>query len=143
MFLGEYTHNIDQKGRLIIPSKFREGLGDQFVITKGLDGCLFLFPNDKWLQFEDKLRQLPISNKAVRTFVRFFTAGGADGTIDKQGRSLIPANLRDYAQLEKEVVIIGVPDRVEIWSKDNWNEYIDDENLSHEDIASQMEELGF
>ena len=143
MFLGEYRHNIDQKGRLIIPSKFRDGLGEEFVITKGLDGCLFLFPETEWKKFEDKLRTLPFSSKAARTFIRFFTAGATEGSIDKQGRSLLPRNLREYAQLEKEAVIIGVPDRVEIWSKKNWEIYIDGDNLSYEDIAEQMEELGF
>ena len=143
MFLGEYRHSIDAKGRLIVPSKFRESLGQTFVMTKGLDGCLFMFPLNEWEIFENRLRQLPFSNKSARTFVRFFTAGASESSIDKNGRTLVPQNLRKYADLEKDVVIIGTPNRIEIWDESTWEEYIGDDNLSYEDIAEQMEELGF
>lgn len=112
-------------------------------MTKGLDGCLFLFPLYEWENFELKLRELPFSNKSARAFVRYFTAGATEGAIDSQGRTLIPQNLRDHSNLEKECVIIGTPNRIEIWSEDNWNKYMDDESLSYEDLAEQMEDLGF
>lgn len=143
MFLGEFNHSLDAKGRLIIPSKFRSELEYGFVMTKGLDGCLFLFPMDEWNEFEEKLRKLPFANKDARAFVRFFTAGASEATLDKQGRTLIPQNLRNHANLEKEAVIIGTPNRIEIWAEENWLEYTNDENLSYENIAEQMEELGF
>lgn len=112
-------------------------------MTKGLDGCLFLFPIDEWKNFEEKLRSLPFANKKARAFVRFFTAGATESTIDKQGRTLIPQNLREYSNLQKDAYIIGTPDRLEIWPAAAWDEYNSDENLSYEDIAEQMEELGF
>lgn len=112
-------------------------------MTKGLDGCLFLFPIEEWNKFEEKLRSLPFANKDARAFVRFFTAGATESTIDKQGRTLIPQNLREHSNLEKEAIIIGTPNRLEIWSEKDWEEYTSDENLSYENIAEQMEELGF
>lgn len=112
-------------------------------MTKGLDGCLFLFPMDEWQAFEEKLRSLPFANKDARAFVRFFTAGATESTIDKQGRTLIPPNLREHCNIDKDAVIIGTPNRIEIWSEENWKTYVSDENLSYENIAEQMEELGF
>lgn len=117
MFMGEYNHTIDAKGRLIIPSKFREVLGEEFVITKGLDGCLFVYDNQEWNAFEEKLKALPLNKKDNRQFVRFFLAGAAEVEVDKQGRILVPGNLRDFAGLEKDVVLVGVASRIEIWSK--------------------------
>ncbi|MFB0972343.1 MAG: division/cell wall cluster transcriptional repressor MraZ [Tissierellia bacterium] len=143
MFLGEFKHSLDAKGRVIIPSKFRFSLGEEFVMTKGLDGCLFLFPMDEWRAFEEKLRSLPFANKDARAFVRFFTAGATESAIDKQGRTLIPPNLREHCNIDKDAVIIGTPNRIEIWSEENWKSYVSDENLSYENIAEQMEELGF
>lgn len=140
MFMGEYNHTIDTKGRLIVPSKFREILGDEFVVTKGLDGCLFVYPNEEWHAFEEKLRTLPLTNKNARQFSRFFLAGAATCEVDKQGRILIPGVLREFAELEKDVVLVGVLSRIEIWSKNKWmdsNVYDD-----MEDIAEHMEELG-
>ena len=107
MFMGEYSHTIDAKGRLIIPSKFREQLGEEFVLTKGLDGCLSIYPNDEWAAFEEKLRALPLTNKNARTFSRFFVAGATSCELDKQGRILVPATLREFAGLEKDVVLTG------------------------------------
>ena len=102
MFIGEYNHTIDTKGRLIVPSKFREALGDEFVVTKGLDGCLFVYPMEEWTAFTDKLKDLPLTKKDARQFSRFFLAGAASCEVDKQGRILIPSVLREFAGLEKD-----------------------------------------
>ena len=140
MFMGEYSHTIDAKGRLIIPSKFREQLGEEFVLTKGLDGCLSIYPNDEWAAFEEKLRALPLTNKNARTFTRFFVAGATNCELDKQGRILLPANLREYAGIDKEVVSVGVFSRVEIWSKERYLENNDFDDM--DEIAEHMAELG-
>lgn len=142
MFIGEYNHTLDNKGRITIPSKFREGLGDEFVITKGLDNCLFVYPKDEWKIFEDKLKTLPLTSKDARAFVRFFFAGASECNLDKQNRVLLPKNLRIHSELQKDAVIIGVSTRIEIWSKEKWNEYTEDETLSYENIAENMAELG-
>ena len=143
MFMGEYNHTIDLKGRLIVPAKFREVLGDEFVVTKGLDGCLFVYPNDEWKSFEEKLRSLPLTNKNVRQFTRFFLAGAALCGVDKQGRILLPQVLRDFAGLEKDVVLAGVAGRIEIWSKDRWEESMESYDDNMDEIAENMAELGF
>ena len=122
MFKGEYNHTIDTKGRVIIPAKFRDKLGEAFVITKGLDGCLYGYANEDWQVFEDKLSSLSITNKDSRQFTRFFLAGAADCEVDKQGRILIPSVLREFAGLEKDVVLVGVSRRIEIWNKEKWSE---------------------
>nr|WP_330381825.1 division/cell wall cluster transcriptional repressor MraZ [Defluviitalea phaphyphila] len=140
--MGEYQHTIDTKGRLIIPSKFREGLGDTFVVTKGLDNCLFIYPLTEWKIFEDKLKTLPLTNSNARKFVRFFLAGAVECSVDKQGRILIPNNLRTYSNLEKDVILIGVLNRIEIWSKKNWDAYNNDDNFDANDLAENMQELG-
>ena len=141
MFMGEYNHTIDAKSRLIIPSKFREALGDEFVVTKGLDGCLFVFDNKEWAIFEEKLQRLPsLTNPDVRKFVRFFMAGATSVEVDKQGRILIPAGLKDFAALEKDTVLIGVGNRVEIWSKERYDGTVTYEDM--EEIAKHMSELG-
>ena len=107
MFMGEYNHIIDAKGRLIIPARFRELLGEEFILTKGLDGCLSIYPMDAWEAFETKLRALPLTNKNARTFTRFFVAGATNCELDRQGRILVPQTLREFAGLEKEVVLTG------------------------------------
>ena len=142
MLTGEFNHSIDSKGRLIIPSKLRDSLGEHFVITKGMDGCLFLYPENEWEAFEEKLRTLPLTNKKARDFKRFFLGSAVDGEIDKQGRVLISSSLRTYASLEKEVVLAGVLDKVEIWSKEAWDARTNDIEENIEDIASDMEDLG-
>lgn len=142
MFIGEYQHNIDPKGRIIIPSKFREGLGDKFVVTKGLDHCLFVYSLQEWANLEAKLKTLPLTNKDARAFVRFFFSGATECDVDKQGRILVQANLREYAKLEKDVVVIGVSTRVEIWDKAEWEQYNSDDNISPDEIAAKMEFLG-
>ena len=140
MFMGEYNHTIDAKGRLIIPSKFRESLGDEFVVTKGMDGCLFVYDNEEWKKFEEKLLSLPMMDKQVRQFTRYFLAGAASVEVDKQGRILLPAHLREFAGLEKDVVLVGVGSRVEIWSKDKWETMNLDADM--DEITGAMEGLG-
>lgn len=125
-----------------MPAKLREDMGEKFIITKGLDGCLFGFSQNEWENFETKLKTLPLTNKNARDFVRFFLSGAMECEIDKQGRFLISSNLRNVATLEKEVVIIGVGTRIEIWNKDKWKEYNSEENISAYDIAENMTMLG-
>ncbi|MDE7224134.1 MAG: division/cell wall cluster transcriptional repressor MraZ [Acetatifactor sp.] len=140
MFMSEYNHTIDTKGRLIVPSKFRDQLGDEFVVTKGMDGCLFVYANEDWNAFEQKLTSLPLINKEARKFARFFLAGAAQVEVDKQGRILLPSNLREFAGLEKDVVLVGVGSRIEIWSRENWENMDADSDM--DDIAATMESLG-
>ena len=142
MFMGEYNHTVDAKGRLIVPSKFREQLGDEFVVTKGLDNCLFVYENSEWAALEEKLRTLPLTNAAGRKFSRFLLAGATTCEVDKQGRILLPPVLREYANLTKDVVLVGVLSRVEIWDKDRWQENTYDEDEMDE-IAEHMADLGF
>ena len=142
MFIGEYQHSIDPKGRVIIPSKFREGLGERFIVTKGLDECLFAYSCEEWSNIEAKLKTLPFTDKDVRAFVRFFFAGAAECESDKQGRILIPQNLRDHAGLTKDIYVIGVSSRVELWDKHKWENYSGDENVGADKIAQKMSELG-
>ena len=129
MFMSEYTHSIDTKGRVIVPAKFRESLGNEFVI-----------PNEEWNAFEEKLKSLPMSNKDARKFVRFFLAGAAAVELDKQGRILIPTVLREFAGLEKDVVVVGVGSRVEIWDKSRWDEATTFSDM--DEIAEHMSDLG-
>lgn len=140
MLIGEYEHSLDDKGRLIMPAKFREDIGEKFIVTKGLDGCLFAYSLEEWKVFEEKLRALPISNKDARAFSRFFFAGAIDCELDKQGRFLISNNLREFAVLSKDVVIIGMNSRIEIWNKAKWEKC--DEDMSADEIADKMQMLG-
>ena len=140
MLIGEYEHTIDAKGRISMPAKIRKDMGETFIVTKGLDGCLFAFSQEEWLNFETKLKSLPLSDKNARNFVRFFLAGATECEIDKQGRFLIPANLRVAAKLEKETIIIGVGTRLETWNKETW--VSKDEEISADEIAENMTMLG-
>ena len=142
MFYGEYQHSVDAKGRVIVPAKFREGLGEKFIVTKGLDNCLFAYSPEEWGNLETKLKSLPFTDKDVRAFVRFFFAGATECEVDKQGRILLPQNLREYAGLEKDIYVIGVSTRVEIWDKAKWENYSGDENMSPDNIAEKMAMLG-
>ena len=142
MLLGEFNHNLDSKGRVSVPSKFRDDLGSSFIITKGLDNCLFAYSKVEWEKFEEKLKALPLTNTNARNFVRFFFAGATECEIDKQGRINIPQNLREYASLEKDVCIVGVSTRVEIWNKEKWENYTSISNMDADEIASQMSDLG-
>jgi MraZ protein len=142
MFIGEYQHTIDPKGRIIMPSRFREGLGERFVLTKGLDECLFVYSAEEWEVLENKLKRLPLTNKDARAFIRFFFSGASECEVDKQGRILIPSNLRDFAKLDKEIVVTGVSTRIEIWSKDKWESYNNDSGMDADAIAEKMSQLG-
>ena len=139
MLIGEYEHSLDVKGRLIMPAKLREDIGDKFIVTKGLDGCLFGFSQKEWNNFEEKLKTLPLTNKNARDFVRFFLSGAIECEIDKQGRFLIASNIREYAELD---MITGVGTRIEIWDREKWKKYNSEENLSADQIAENMANLG-
>jgi MraZ protein len=141
MFMGEYRHSIDNKGRMIVPSKFRDGLGEMFIITRGLDQCLFGYPLSEWALIEEKLKGLPLTKKDARAFTRFFFSGATESELDKQGRINIPAPLLTYAKLEKECVILGVSNRIEIWSKPIWEDYFTQSEESFAEIAENM--IGF
>ncbi len=136
--MGEFQHNIDIKGRMIVPAKFREGLGESFVITRGLDQCLFAYPMEEWKLLEEKLKKLPLTKKDARTFTRFFFSGAVECEVDKQGRINIPQNLRTYSAIEKECVVIGVSNRVEVWSKEKWDEYVTESEDSFEELAENL-----
>ncbi len=139
MFIGEYEHSVDAKGRVIMPAKLREDIGEKFILTKGLDGCLFAYSQTEWTNFEEKLKTLPLTNKNARDFVRFFLSGAIECEIDKQGRFLIPSNLREYAKLIKDIAIIGVGTRIEIWDKETWKK--GEEDISADEIAENMDKL--
>ncbi|MEK4228639.1 division/cell wall cluster transcriptional repressor MraZ [Solibacillus sp. FSL H8-0538] len=141
MFMGEYQHSVDTKGRLIIPSKFREALSDSFVITRGLDNCLFGYPMDEWRKLEEKLKDLPMTKKDARSFARFFFSGATEVEIDKQGRINIPSTLIHHANLVKECVVLGVSSKIEIWAKDAWDQYFTESEQSFNEIAENM--VGF
>lgn len=142
MLMGEFQHNIDAKGRIIIPAKLREDLGAKFVITRGLDGCVFGYPLDNWEKIQEKLKQLPLAKKEARAFTRFFYSAAAEAEIDKQGRINIPSTLVDYANLEKECLVLGVSDRIEIWSKAKWESVSSEIEESFEEIAEDMLDFG-
>lgn len=139
MFTGEYHHSIDAKGRLIVPAKFREQLGNEFVVTKGLDGCLFVYSNEEWERIENSFKEKSLASADARKFMRFFFAGAASCEVDKQGRILLPANLREYAGIDKDVVSAGVLSRVEIWSEEKWSQNNFDDM---DEFAEKMAELG-
>ena len=141
MFMGEYQHTIDSKGRMIVPAKFREGLGEQFVLTRGLDQCLFGYPMSEWKLIEEKLKALPLTKKDARAFTRFFFSGATECELDKQGRINIASPLLNYAKLEKECVVIGVSNRIELWSKEIWEQYVEEQEDSFAEIAENM--IGF
>ncbi len=137
MFIGEYHHSIDEKGRLTIPSKLREELGEQFILTRGLDGCLFIYPNKEWNNVINKYKELP-NIKEARNFMRFFLSGASNQELDKQGRINIPSPLINYANLIKDCIIIGVNDRLEIWSKENWESFVSENEQSFSDMADHL-----
>ena len=140
MFMGEFNHNIDAKGRLIIPSRFREELGENSVLTRGMDGCLFIYPQEACKAFEEKLASLPLTSKDARTFTRFFVSGATPCELDRQGRILVPSTLREYAGLEKDVILAGNLDRIEIWSKSRWEKSNNYEDMDA--IAKGLQEIG-
>ena len=138
MFMGEYRHTIDAKGRLIVPAKFREQLGDSFVVTRGMDGCLFGYTQEEWNILETKLQKLPLTKKDARAFVRFFYSAATECEIDKQGRINIPKSLRTDAALQKKCLVVGVCNRFEIWSEDRWDAFADEAEENFDDIAENM-----
>ena len=141
MLIGQYQHNIDAKGRVIVPSKFREALGEKFIVTRGLDHCLFVYAQSRWLELVAKIETLPWTSADVRRFSRFFMAGASECEIDNQGRILIPQTLREYAHLEKQIVSIGVGDRVEIWNRETWESYNQEETDAENELAERMAEF--
>ena len=138
MFIGEYHHTIDDKGRLIIPSKFRKNLGEKFIITRGIENCLFVYSLDNWEKIVSKLETLPFTKKDARSFMRFFLSGATVAEFDKQGRINITSPLISYADIEKECIIIGTGDRLEIWSDAKWNDFFDSAKINMSDIAENL-----
>ena len=142
MFIGEYKHTIDNKKRLAIPSKFRKDLGRKAVITRGLDGCLVIYPNKEWVQMARKLESLPTSQIEARNFARIMLSGASEVDLDKLGRILVPDFLKDYAYLKKNVAILGISNRIEIWDEEKWQKYKKETEMAVGDIAEKLKELG-
>lgn len=143
MLIGEFQHNIDTKGRLIMPAKFRPELGHSFIVTRGLDGCLFGFPLEQWGTVQDKLKQLPLAKKDARSFTRFFYSAATEVEVDKQGRINLPQNLIEFAKIDKECRVIGVSDRIEIWSSNQWDSFAEQAEEDFETLAEDMIDFGF
>ena len=143
MLMGEFHHNLDDKGRIIVPSRFREELGENIIVTRGLEDCLFIYSENEWTKVVSKLKTLPFTKKDARSFTRMFLSGATNAEFDKQGRIKIAVPLLEYAGLQKECIIIGVNDRLEIWAKDTWNHFMTkaSENLS--DLADHLFETDF
>lgn len=142
MFMGEYQHSIDEKGRLIIPAKFREDLGEKFILTRGLDNCLFVYPLAQWKVLEEKIKDLSTSHADARAFVRMFFSGAVEAELDKQGRVSVPVHLREHAKIERDVYVIGVSSKVEIWSAEQWKNYSGEAQNSYEEIAETIVDIG-
>lgn len=138
MFIGEYSHNLDAKGRIIIPSKFREELQDTFILTRGLDGCLTIYSNEQWAAIFKKLSKLPSTKKAARQYIHMLTSRACECTVDKMGRIQIPSFLAEKVNIKKECVVVGVNDHIEIWDKATWNTYYDEASESYEEIAEEL-----
>ena len=142
MIIGQYNYNLDPKKRLTIPPKFRSVLSKGAILTRGIDGCLFLYPQKQWNELAEKLSKLPLSQVNARSFARVMIAGAMDGKLDSLGRILIPDYLKDYAKLDKKVVIAGLYDRIEIWNEENWQKYGATTGTQVENIAEGLKELG-
>lgn len=138
MFMGEFHHNVDEKGRLIIPSKFRNDLGNKFIITRGIEKCLFIYSLDEWNKIIDKLKELPFTRKDARTFMRMFLSGATECELDNNGRINIPNPLKEYASIQKEVIVIGVNERLEIWSNEGFNNFFNDNIDNFDEIAEGL-----
>jgi len=141
--MGEFHHNIDEKSRIIIPSKLREELGDKVIVTRGIENCLFAYSEAEWISIVSKLKSLPFTKKDARSFTRIFLSGATVCEFDKQGRIKITSPLVSYAGIHKECVIIGVNDRLEIWSEENWNHFFDDNKESLSDMADHLFDTSF
>ena len=142
MFIGEYQHTLDAKGRMFVPSRFRDDLGDFFIVTLGLDNCLFVFPQEEFDRLKAKLDAVSITNKDARRFARFFFARACECEMDKQGRIILPNNLREYAGLVKDVTVVGVSNRVEIWNTADWEDEHSFENFSPDELSEKLGLLG-
>jgi MraZ protein len=142
VFFGEYRHNLDAKGRIIVPAKFREGLGGKFYVTRGMDGCLFVYAENEWNLLQEKLQKLPLARKEARAFVRFFYSAATECILDKQGRINLPKTLCDYAELVKPCVFIGVSNRIEIWSEQRWEKASEQAAESFDDMAEDLLDFG-
>lgn len=142
MLLGEYRHNLDNKGRVSIPSKFRNKFSEGIIITRGLDNCLFGFTKNEWLKVVEKINSLPLSQSTARAFSRLMLSGAFETEIDNQGRILIPETLRNYANLDKKIIIVGMYSRIEIWSEENWQKYKKDTEKNSDEIAERLSDLG-
>lgn len=138
VFIGEFSHSLDAKSRLIVPAKFRVDLGKHFVMTRGLEGCLFVFPEDKWKIISEKISSLPLMKKDARKFSRLFLSGATEAEVDKNGRFIIPSGLIEHADLQKECTIIGVQNRIEIWSKERWQAFNDTSLDEYEELAEEL-----
>ena len=142
MFIGVNNHTVDIKGRLIVPHKFREELGFEFVVTRGMDKCLVAYPKSEWEKFAKKVNKLPILSDSARGFVRFFFSEAAYCETDRQGRIMIPQNLREYAGIDKDIVIAGAISKIEIWNKNDWEETTSNESIDKDEIMGMMQEFG-
>lgn len=142
MFIGQYLHSLEVKGRLAIPKSFRQGLGKKAVVTKGLDGCLFVFPNQTWQEFSQKIAAMSLTKKDSRSFARFLTFSATEINLDNQGRVLIPEHLRQFAGLKKYIVAAGAGQRIELWDKKRFSQYLNRVEKESEKIAERLEELG-
>ncbi|PLX18949.1 MAG: cell division/cell wall cluster transcriptional repressor MraZ [Candidatus Muiribacterium halophilum] len=141
MFLGEYKHTLDKKGRVIIPSRFRQELGDTFIITCGFEKCLTIYPMDKWEEISDKISNLPFVDRNVRSFIRLIYSKAVEVSLDKLGRIVVPQNLREYASLDKDAVINGILDNIEVWDKQTWEEYSNKASDDFEDQAQKLTDI--
>jgi MraZ protein len=141
VLIGEYQHLIDEKGRVTVPARLREALGDNFILARGLESCLFMFPLAEWENIQDKLKRLSLTKSDARAFTRFLFSGAQEAQVDRQGRVLITPNLREYAHLDKEVVLIGVSTRAEIWAKSEWERYKEQADTSFEEVAEKLADI--
>lgn len=141
MFIGEYAHNLDAKGRIIIPAKFREALNTSFILTRGLDGCLTIYSKEQWEKIFEKLNKLPSTKKATRQYIHMLTSRATECTLDNQGRIQIPSFLSKPVNIIKECAIVGVNDHIEIWNKEVWEAYYDEASESFEEVAEELSEL--
>lgn len=143
LFIGHYPHTLDDKGRLIMPSKFREELGKNFVVTRGMENCLFVFTEEKWIEFTKELDSKGLNQKDVRAVKRFFCSNAMNSDLDRQGRFVLNKVFREHASIEKDVIVIGVSDRIEIWSKENWENYSKEQYSDEETIAEKFDAINF
>lgn len=142
MFIGEYNHSVDAKGRVSLPTRLREELSTTFYITRGMENCLFVYDAETWKVMDEKISQLKLTKKAARNFTRMFYSGAMEVSLDKQGRFLIPPHLRAFAAIDKDVVIIGVSERIEIWAKEHWDSYMESDQMDYDELSDALDESG-